>query len=287
MSSKKIWVLGGGGQIGEGLLTHHWNADVRYFSKEECNILNSDLEFYFDCDTIVDLVPSPFVSNASMDPAWYDQTYTAPHVKFMSRALAGGVKNYIFTSSGGSVYGDAPTGVNITESYPTGPVSSYGKSKIILENALMELSEKYESRYIILRPGSAFNANPRSPRQRGLIGALLNCFLNDKTFSLYGSFDIAKDYISNVDVGSAIIKAAHYDKSGIFNIGTGHAYSIKEVIDLFESKFKKKLSLVHNEAIQSDVAWYCLDSTKASEAFGFKVETPLTGWLDSITKESH
>lgn len=277
-----IWVIGGGGLVGEGLKSQKWNAEVRYFSSRDYDINNCQQFGPISCDTVVDLVPSPFVSINETNEEDYHQKYTDPHIKFISKALLDGVKNYIFVSSGGSIYGHIEKGTRADESFPTRPVSNYGKSKLKIENALTELSTKHQTRYIILRPGNVFNENFQSSLQKGLIGALVNCVKMNNVFSLFGKTEISKDYISNGDVGSAIIKAAHSDLNGVFNIGLGEAYSILEIIEMFEKKFSKKILIEYKPALQADIEWTCLNTSQAENLLKYKPKKTLPCWINSI-----
>ncbi len=282
---RNIWVVGGYGQIGEGLKEHAWIDEVNYISRDELDILNLETPFKFQCETIVDLVPSPKITTTKISEEDYTLKYTLPHIEFMKKALSDGVKNYIFTSSGGSVYGHVSAGSKIDESFPLHPVSNYGKSKLLIERALIEQSEKYHARFVILRPGNSYNENPNSKRQAGLIGALIDCFVNNKEFNLYGGLDISKDYISNKDIAEAIIKSSKTSVSGVFNLGTGVAHSIKSILDLFEEKFQKTISINHKDALVEDVSWNCLDGTHTKKVLRFEAKDKLSFWLDSVVEE--
>lgn len=195
-----------------------------------------------------------------------------------------GVKNIIFSSSA-TVYGD-PVQIPITEECPKGnPTNPYGQTKSMLEQVLMDIcTSDPEWNVTLLR-----YFNPIGAHKSGLIGEdpkgipnnllpyvaqvaigkleCLGVFGND-----YDTVDGTgvRDYIHVVDLARGHVKAIEKmgDKKGvhIFNLGTGHGYSVLEVVHAFEKACGKTVKYEIKPRREGDIATcYCAPDKAARE----------------------
>lgn len=160
-------------------------------------------------------------------------------------------KNIIFSSSA-TVYGD-PAIIPITEDCPKGHCTNpYGQTKSMLEEVLMDVQKAdHEWNVVLLR-----YFNPIGAHQSGLIGENPNGIPNNlmpyitqtavgirKELGVFGNdYDTpdgtgVRDYIHVCDLASghvAALKAIEH-KCGlaIYNLGTGHGYSVLDVVNAF------------------------------------------------------
>jgi UDP-glucose 4-epimerase len=77
----------------------------------------------------------------------------------------------IYFSSGGAIYGDSNNN-ELKESDPVSPISYYGLSKLIIEEAIKTESRKSNLSFLIFRPSNPYGYNSRLKRNFGLIS---NC----------------------------------------------------------------------------------------------------------------
>lgn len=161
-------------------------------------------------------------------------------------------KNFIFSSSA-TVYGD-PAIIPITEECPKGQCTNpYGKTKSMLEEVLMDLQKADpEWNVVLLR-----YFNPIGAHQSGLIGENPNGIPNNlmpyitqtavglrQELGVFGNdYDTpdgtgVRDYIHVCDLAAGHVCAlqAIERKCGlaIYNLGTGHGYSVLDVVHAFE-----------------------------------------------------
>lgn len=162
-----------------------------------------------------------------------------------------GCKNIIFSSSA-TVYGD-PAFVPITEDCPKGVCTNpYGWTKWMLEQILTDVhTSDPEWNVILLRYFNPIGAHPSGKigeDPKGIpnnlvpyiaqvaIGKLekLNVFGND-----YDTPDGTgvRDYIHVVDLArghvNAVAKLGDREGVSVFNLGTGHGYSVLQVVEAF------------------------------------------------------
>ena len=201
-----------------------------------------------------------------------------------------GCKNIIFSSSA-TVYGD-PAVIPITEDCPKGQCTNpYGQTKSMLEQVMMDLQKADpEWNVVLLRyfnPIGAHASGRIGENPNGIPNNLmpyitqvavgrrerLNVFGND-----YPTPDGTgvRDYIHVVDLAAAHVAAlqAITRKQGlaIYNIGTGHGYSVLDVVNTFVRVNKVDVPYVIMPRRAGDIATCYCDPTKAEEELGWKAQ---------------
>lgn len=198
-----------------------------------------------------------------------------------------GVKNIVFSSSA-TVYGD-PESVPIRENFPLGATNPYGRSKLMIEEILRDLHvSDSEWNIALLR-----YFNPVGAHESGLIGEDPNDIPNNlmpfisqvaigkrDELSVFGN-DYptpdgtgVRDYIHVVDLAIGHIHALKKleQEPGVvtYNLGTGHGYSVLEMVKAFEKGSGRKVPYKITARRPGDIASCYADPTKAYEELGWK-----------------
>ena len=201
-----------------------------------------------------------------------------------------GCKNIIFSSSA-TVYGD-PAFVPITEECPKGTCTNpYGWTKWMLEQILIDVQKADpEWNVILLRYFNPIGAHPS-----GLIGEDPKGIPNNlvpyiaqvaigklKELSVFGDdYDTpdgtgVRDYIHVCDLArghvNAIRKFADNEGVSIYNLGTGHGYSVLQVVKAFSKACGKEIPYVIKPRRDGDIATCYCDPSKAARELGWKAE---------------
>lgn len=199
-----------------------------------------------------------------------------------------GVKDIVFSSSA-TVYGD-PAEIPITENCPKGVCTNpYGWTKSMLEQILTDLhTADSEWNVILLRyfnPIGAHKSGKIGEDPKGIpnnlmpyvtqvaVGKLkcLGVFGND-----YNTPDGTgvRDYIHVVDLAAGHVKAVEKlkDKEGvsIYNLGTGHGYSVLQIVAAVEKACGHKIPYEIQPRRKGDIAVCYADSSKAAQELGWK-----------------
>lgn len=168
----------------------------------------------------------------------------------------GGVDKIIFSSSA-AVYGE-PERIPIDENDATAPTNPYGESKLIMEKMMRWVSAAHGVRYVSLR---YFNASGASEDgsigedhhpETHLIPLILQVPLGKRDhITVFGTDyptpdgTCIRDYIHVVDLADAHVCALNYLRGGgasdAFNLGTGHGFSVKQIIDAAEKVIRRKI----------------------------------------------
>lgn len=221
--------------------------------------------------------------------AYYDNNVSGSLVLFQAMAAAE-VFNLVFSSSA-TVYGE-PEQMPISEDCPTGiPTNPYGRSKLMIEQILTDLSIS-ESRWSIalLR-----YFNPVGAHASGLIGEDPNGIPNNllpyisqvavgklQQLSVYGN-DYptpdgtgVRDYIHVVDLAAGHLKAlttiANSQGVHIWNLGTGQGYSVLQMLAAFEQAAGVSVPYVVVPRRSGDIAECWANPKKAAQELGWQAQ---------------
>ena len=201
-----------------------------------------------------------------------------------------GVKNIIFSSSA-TVYGD-PAFIPITEECPKGTCTNpYGWTKWMLEQILTDLhTADPEWNVVLLR-----YFNPIGAHKSGLMGedpkGIPNNLIPYITQVAIGKLEClgvfgddydthdgtgVRDYIHVVDLAIGHVKALKKieENAGlcIYNLGTGHGYSVLDIVKNFEAANDIKIPYVIKERRPGDIATCYCDPSKAEKELGWKAQ---------------
>ena len=199
-------------------------------------------------------------------------------------------KNLIFSSSA-TVYGD-PAMIPITEACPKGKCTNpYGQTKSMLEEVLMDVQKADpEWNIVLLR-----YFNPIGAHQSGRIGENPNGIPNNlmpyitqtavgirKELGVFGNdYDTpdgtgVRDYIHVCDLASGHVSAlkAIDRKCGlaIYNLGTGHGYSVLDVVNAFEKVNGLKVPYSIKPRRPGDIATCYCNPAKAKADLGWEAK---------------
>lgn len=201
-----------------------------------------------------------------------------------------GCKNIIFSSSA-TVYGD-PAIIPITEECPKGQCTNpYGWTKSMLEQVMMDVQKADpEWNVVLLR-----YFNPIGAHKSGLIGENPNGIPNNlmpyitqtaigmrKELGIFGDdYDThdgtgVRDYIHVCDLATGHVAAlqAIEKKLGlaIYNLGTGHGYSVLDVVKAFEAANGLKVPYSIKPRRPGDIATCYCNPAKAKAELGWEAQ---------------
>lgn len=201
-----------------------------------------------------------------------------------------GVKNIIFSSSA-TVYGD-PAIIPITEECPKGQCTNpYGWTKSMLEQIFMDMYRADpEWNIVLLR-----YFNPIGAHKSGLIGENPNGIPNNlmpyitqvavgkrEELNVFGDdYDThdgtgVRDYIHVVDLARGHVKALSKIENNaglnIYNLGTGHGYSVLDIVHNFEEATGVHIPYKIVSRRPGDIATCYSDATKANRELGWQAE---------------
>jgi len=138
------------------------------------------------------------------------------------------VKKFIFTSSGGVMYGECPTRP-ASEEDPSLPISPYGFSKATAERYVRFYGEVYGLSYNILRYANVYGPRQDPHGEAGVVAIFSGKVIAKETATIYGTGKQERDYVYVQDVADANLAALEGPANRLYNIGTGVATSVNDL----------------------------------------------------------
>lgn len=249
--------------------------------------------------TIIHFAGSIVVPDSVADPLAYYANNTVVARNLIEAAVKGGVKNFIFSSTATVYAGESPD--PLSETLPTGPVSPYGRSKLMTEWMLEDCARAYDFRYVALRYFNVAGADAKgrtgqsSPRATHLIKRASQVALGrvphlDIFGTDYPTADGTgvRDYIHVSDLVDAHARALDYLGEGgpasVMNCGYGHGASVRDVIASMERVTGRPLPVKESPRRAGDPPWLVADARKIRDVLGWQ---PQHDDLDKIVRSAY
>ncbi len=248
-------------------------------------------------DAVIHFAAYISVGESTVLPELYFTNNVAATISLFNAMLEAGVKKLVFSSTA-AAYG-IPAKVPITEDEPYAPINPYGESKVMVEKMLEWLDKYREFRAIRLRYFNACGAEPeaglgeRHDPETHLIPLILKAVQTGEPVKVFGidyptpDGTCIRDYIHVSDLADAHIFAVEHLLSGgasdVFNVGTGHGKSVKEVLASVERVTGKKPPFTIGPRREGDPPSLVADSSKLQTKLGW---APKRADLDKIVADA-
>lgn len=196
-----------------------------------------------------------------------------------------GVDKFIFSSTA-ATFGE-PQYSPIDEHHPQQPINPYGRTKLMVEQALADYDKAYGFKSVCLRYFNAAGADPegqlgeRHEPETHLIPLILQAASGRRPhISVFGQdYDTPdgtciRDYIHINDLCSAHWLALQSLMSGqssqAYNLGNGNGFSVQEVIDAAQRVTGRNIPVQHAPRRAGDPARLVADATQARQQLGWQ-----------------
>lgn len=256
----------------------------------------------YDFDSVIHFAAYKAVGESVEDPMKYYRNNLTSFMNVVDLMREFGRHNIVFSSSA-TVYGEADE-LPVTEQSPRKPATSpYGNTKQMSEDILRDSIKAYPSlKGIALRYFNPIGAHPSAligELPRGVPQNLVPYITQTaagirECLSVFGDDyptpdgSCLRDYIDIVDLAKAHVAAIrrmiddkNKERYEIFNIGTGRAVSVFELVKTFERVNNLKLNYKVAPRRAGDVVAIWADTSLANRELGWKAERSLDDTLRS------
>lgn len=297
-----ILVTGGAGYIGsvtaEALIKGGHSVSVydslvtghRAAAPEGANFIEADLA---DSHTLIETFTknkfdavmhfAAFIEagESMKDPGRFYQNNFTNALTLIETAVRAGVKRFVLSSTA-AVFKSSEEPLN--EDSPLGPTNVYGHTKLMVEQALDWYREIHGLHFAALRYFNACGALPNRGEahqpESHLIPLVLRVALGQSdAIKIFGADyptpdgTCIRDYVHIADLADAHILAL----SGlserdhlIYNLGSGHGYSVREVIDTARQVTGQLIQSIEHPRRPGDSARLVASSEKIKRELGWK-----------------
>ena len=241
-------------------------------------------------DGVIHFAASSQVGESMSNPLKYYGNNVAGSQSMLTAMKEHGVDKIVFSSTA-ATYGE-PEKQPIEECDRTDPTNPYGATKLAIEGMLKWCDKAYGIHYVALRYFNAAGSNPdvgigedHNPESH-LIPLVMKTALGQRDhIGIFGDdYPTAdgtciRDYIHVRDLAEAHLLALKHleetGESGIFNLGSGDGYSVKEIIDTARRITGKEIPAVVEPRRAGDPSVLIASNHKAAEVLGWKPQRGL------------
>jgi UDP-glucose 4-epimerase len=190
-------------------------------------------------DCVIHLAAMHFIPDCIARPQETIDVNVEGTRRLLQSCRGGSVRSFIFASTG-AVYAstDRPC---LEDATPLGPLEIYGASKLEAEQLVAAFHQETGISTDILR---LFNAIGRNETNAHVIPHIFESLRTSDVIEL-GNISPCRDYIDTRDIADAILAVADDSRgSRVFNVGTGTAYSVKDIVALLGRILGRTITVV-------------------------------------------
>jgi UDP-glucose 4-epimerase len=235
-------------------------------------------------DAVFHFAARALVPESVSNPGIFFQHNVAGGIALLEVVRAAGIKKFVFSSSA-AVYG-APQKIPIHEDDAKNPSNSYGETKLMLERVLQWYASAYRWSVVAMRyfnaSGATETAGERHDPETHIIQLLLETAAGERDlFTIYGDDystpdgTCIRDYVHVLDIAGAhmaALEAMHEPGMRSYNIGTGTAYSVRQVCRTVADLTGRKLPVRIAGRRPGDPPVLCASPELIQRQLGWKAE---------------
>ena len=300
----KILVTGGAGFIGSHLVEELLSNEHEILIFDNCltgkkehleitgnfTFINDDfgsensLEVIekFDPDICFHLAAQSSVVVSVENPALDFEHNILQPIKLIQVLLKSNCKKLVFTSSGGTIFGEPTVIPTAEEDYADEPESPYGVAKKRLNELIKIMLKNSSMKYSILNLSNVYGPRQDPHGEAGVVSIFANKYLKNEEPTIYGDGEQTRDYIYVKDVVSALIKASKIEENHFLNIGTGIETSVNDLANSMKIQFKSEINPIYKPAREGELNRSVLNNTKAKKELNWKPEYSLDDGMKQV-----
>jgi UDP-arabinose 4-epimerase len=235
-------------------------------------------------DAVMHFAALAYVGESVEQPALYYRNNVGGTLELLEAMRRAGVGLMVFSSTC-ATYG-VPERMPITEDLPQQPINPYGATKLMIERVLRDYEPAYGLRSVALRYFNAAGCDPdgevgedHEPETHLIPRVLMAADGMLPRIDVFGTDyptpdgTCLRDYIHVADLADGHVRALDYLQRGgtssAINLGTGRAFSVREVIAAAERVTGRRIPVHEGPRRAGDPPVLVADATRARTLLGF------------------
>ena len=304
MKFEKALVTGGAGFIGSHLVEELVKNNVKVLvidnllTGKKSNIdklenveaiyddLGSDESFKiietFNPDICFHLAAQSSVVISVEDPLLDFEHNLLQPIKLLQKLISTDCKKFVFSSSGGTIFGEPNVIPTSEKDYAGDPASPYGVAKKKLNEFIMLMLDNQKMSYSILNLANVYGPRQDPHGEAGVMSIFTGKMLNNEIPIVYGDGNQTRDYIFVTDVVSALIKSSENDENLFLNIGTSKETTVNELVSLIRSITSWEGEPDYNPQRDGELLRSVLNNEKARKSLDWEPEYNLNRGIEEL-----
>lgn len=209
-------------------------------------------------------------------------------LNILQACVSNNVKQVVFASTGGAIYGEVPDGTRAAVSTLPVPVSPYACSKFAVEKYLECFRQEHDLNYNVLRYSNVYGPRQDPHGEAGVVAIFCNRMLANESVTIFarrtvGDPGCVRDYVFIDDVVNANIAALEGRiPDRILNVGTGKESTTLEVAECISHSLGSRSDILFGDCRAGDVERSLLDADRFVELLG-----PTVTVRDGLARTAH
>lgn len=231
-------------------------------------------------DTIVHLAALISGYDSLSDPDAYQDVNVRGLQRVIDFAAQTGIKRIVFASSS-TVYGNRD-GLILSEATLPDPLTVYALTKLAGEHLLKLYGELHGFSHCSLRLFNVYGPRQATDHPYANVTCKFShAAANGLPVKLYGDGEQSRDFVYVGDVVRALSAVLHASSSNLYNVGTGSAARINDLVSELGQITGKALATEQCEPWANDIRTIKADPSRFADEFGFR---PQVGLRDGLEK---
>ena len=224
------------------------------------------------------------VRRSMADPGFDARLNVVGTVNALEAATRAGASRFVFTSTGGAIYGEGAARADelpFAETAACAPFSIYGESKLAAEGYLDFYARTRGLPAVTLRLGNVYGPRQDPALEAGVVAIFCKLARDGGRPTVFGDGKQTRDYVHVADVVAALLAAEAADEPGPFNVGTGVETSVLELAERVGRTFgRDDFEPEFAPARDGEVERTALDASAAAERLGWRAERMIETGLE-------
>ena len=236
----------------------------------------------FDPEVCFHLAAQSSVVVSVQDPVLDFEHNILQPIQLLHTLINSNCKKFVFTSSGGTIFGEPENIPTAENDYSSEPASPYGVAKKKLNEIIKAMTSNTTLSYSILNLSNVYGPRQDPHGEAGVVSIFSNKYFNGERPVIYGSGEQTRDYIYVQDVISALIKSSKIQEDLFLNIGTGIETSVNELSASLKTQFLSDLEPIFKDARDGELQRSVLDNTKARKLLNWEPQYDLDSGMIEV-----
>ncbi len=278
----KILITGGAGFIGSHIADAFLNSgnevfiidnlstgketnipkEAKFYKEDICSEETTKIIKSEKFDVIDHHAAQVSVSRSVREPKFDAQVNIIGTINLLTAAAESGVKKFIFSSSGGTIYGEVK-GEPANESFAPCPISPYGIAKLAGEYYIKIICNQAGMKYTILRYANVYGPRQDPHGEAGVVAIFSKAMLAGRSPTIFGDGGCIRDYVYGPDLARANLLSLTAGDNAIVNIGSQTTTDVNQLATLLKNITNFQGEILYGEPRAGDIQRSVLNIGKA------------------------
>jgi UDP-glucose 4-epimerase len=259
------------------------NAAARFYQMDLSSPWLDEMFRIEKPEAVVHLAAQVSVRRSVEDPVYDAQVNLLGTAALLKSSVQHGVKRFLFSSTGGAIYGEADV-IPTPEDYPPLPVSPYGASKFAAETYLRTFHALHHLSSAALRYANVYGPRQDPHGEAGVVAIFVKRMLSQEKVRINGDGRQTRDFVYVGDVAEANALALDSEAVGAFNVGTGKETDINQIFTVLKELTGYSQTAEHGPPLSGEQRRSVVDPRLIGKVMGWQPRTDLAQGLQATVE---